>query len=114
MHLRYATGNRRLNCSRLSLTPTNFDRLGAARESTFVLRSHIATPAAELALGLRVQPAIAFGVKSLKTSDQVAIVPIEALVAGTRYRFVLTAPDGAFAGSWAFTTRGPLHPRIRA
>ena len=91
------------------LTPTDLDRIGAAPDTSFTLRSLTSTPAVELAAGIRTDPPIKLKVKPGATSDLAVIRPAAPLIAGRRYRFQLTSPDGALAGSWAFVARAPLH-----
>ncbi len=91
------------------LRPTDTDRAGVAIGSSFALRSLTATPALELASGLRIDPPIRFDVEAGPTSDIAVLTPVEQLAEGLRYRFRLEAPDGALAGTWAFITRAPLH-----
>ncbi|MEO5704994.1 MAG: Ig-like domain-containing protein [Candidatus Limnocylindrales bacterium] len=90
------------------LVPTETDRAGVATGSSFVLRSLTATPAIELARGLRIDPPTGFDVDAGATADIVVIRPVERLIEGLRYRFRLETPDGALAGTWAFHTRAPL------
>ncbi|MEO8273214.1 MAG: Ig-like domain-containing protein [Chloroflexota bacterium] len=91
------------------LSPTDADRIGATSGTAFTLRSLTSTPAVALAAGLQSNPPIKVSVAAGATTDVAIIRPSEPLVVGARYRFRLESPDGALAGSWTFTTRGPLH-----
>ena len=89
--------------------PSDRDRGGVATNSSFTVRSLSSTPAVELAQGLHIDPPIGFTIKPGGSADLAVVKPSSALVEGVRYRVRLDAPDGALAGSWAFTTRTPLH-----
>ena len=91
------------------LQPTVSDRAGVAINSSFTLRSLTATPAVELARGLRIDPPTGLQIVAGATGDVATIRPLEQLAVGLRYRFRLETPDGALAGTWAFITRAPLH-----
>ena len=80
-----------------------------ATNSSFTVRSLTSTPAVELAKGLHIDPPIDFTVKPGASTELAVVKPSSALVEGVHYRVRLDAPDGALAGSWAFTTRAPLH-----
>ena len=91
-----------------SLVPTAADRAGVAVDSAFVLTSLEGDDPTDLASRLEVSPGIAFAVTALHDSPAVRIQPAAPLIAGEHYRFVLRAPDGSPAGSWAFAARAPL------
>ncbi len=77
-------------------------------DSTFRLTSLDATPAAELAKGLRVDPPIALAVTPEPDGTGVRLTPSRPLTPGTVYRFTLSAPDGRTLDSWAFQAEQPL------
>jgi hypothetical protein len=80
-----------------------------SQAATFTFSSLIKVPAAQLALGLRVEPAIAFSIEPGPTAGTAVVRPDAPLAEGTLYRFELAAPDGSLAGTWAFRTTSPLH-----
>lgn len=90
------------------LAAADTDRLGVAPGTSFSLRSLTATPAVELATGLRIEPQLDFRVEEGPSPDVAIIRPAAPLAAGVRYRMRLAAPDGSLAGSWAFLARSPL------
>jgi hypothetical protein len=91
------------------LRPVDVDASGVAVTSAFILRSRTTASAAALAVGLAAEPPVAFEVEPGATAAEVTIVPAEILVEGIVYRFRLTDPSGALAGSWAYRTERPLH-----
>jgi len=91
------------------LVPSDVDRAGVATAASFTLRSLTATPAVNLAAGLRIEPSLSLAIKPGSTADTAIIRPAHALTPGTRYRFTLTGIDGSLSGSWAFIARAPLH-----
>jgi hypothetical protein len=91
------------------LIPADIDGSGIAATTQFTFRSHDATPAVELAAGLRASPAVELVVLAGPSADVATVRPASPLVAGARYAFELLAPDGALLGAWDFRTGGPLH-----
>jgi hypothetical protein len=91
------------------LVPSDRDRIGIAKTTSFTLRSLTSTSALQLAKGLQIDPPTKVVVEAGPTPDVARIRPATPLAVGERYRIRLQAPDGALAGSWAFTTRAPLH-----
>lgn len=92
-----------------ALSPDDVDSIGPAPDTTFTLRSLTATPAIELAAGLRIDPPTDYTVAAGATPDLAVVRPVTPLAAGLRYRFRLESPDGALAGVWAFVARAPVH-----
>lgn len=90
------------------LTPLDRDRIGAAPDTAFTLRSFNGRPAVELARDLVAKPAVALSVEAGPTPDVAVVRPASPLQPSTRYRFRLES-DGVVAGSWVYVTRGPLH-----
>ncbi|HET7181829.1 MAG TPA: Ig-like domain-containing protein, partial [Candidatus Limnocylindrales bacterium] len=90
------------------LTPIDRDRIGAAPDTAFTLRSFTGTPAVELARDLVAKPPVKLAVEAGATPDVAIVRPASALEPSTRYRFRLES-DGVVAGSWIYVTRGPLH-----
>ncbi len=90
------------------LTAIDPDTLGFAKGSTWSLRSLTGTPAAELAAGLRVDPALDLKIAAGDTPDVAIVRAAAEPTPGIRYRFRLTETDGSLVGTWAFQARAPL------
>jgi hypothetical protein len=93
------------------LTPVDRDRIGAAPDTAFTLRSFTGTPAIELARDLVARPPVALEVEAGATPDVAIVRPASPLEPSTRYRFRLES-EGVVAGSWIYVTRGPLHVTV--
>ena len=92
------------------LVADDVDGAGPDPGTTFTLHSLTSTPAAALAAGLGVEPAIDLAIEPGPDPSRVVVRPALALDRGGTYRFTLAEPDGSFAGGWAFRTAAP--PRI--
>ena len=91
------------------LTPVQMVATGVSPMSEFAFRSLSSIPAVELAAGLKAYPPVELLVAEGEGADQAMVRPAVPLVAGARYRFELTGPDGSLVGEWDFRTGGPLH-----
>jgi len=91
------------------LVPTKTQAHGISQRATFTLRSLTATPAADLAAGLTVDPPVTFTTTTGPGKATVTIRPTTELAPGYEYRFTLRS-GGVLAGSWVFRTSRP--PKI--
>jgi hypothetical protein len=76
----------------------------------FRLRATGAVPLAALLERLRVEPALAYGVKAAPGGRSAVLRPSAPLEPGASYRFTLVDPAGASLTGWAFQVAGP--PRV--
>jgi hypothetical protein len=91
-----------------ALSPGASDAAGVQPDTTFLLESLTAEPAAALAERLEVLPATRVTVAPGADARHVVVTPVAPLAPGGAYRFALRASDGTLAASWVFRVRGPL------
>lgn len=77
--------------------------------TAFTLQSLTSTPAAELAEGLVVEPAVELRISAAGSPHEVVVEPTAPLLENARYAFRLQDETGALLDEWSFRTSGPLN-----